>query len=359
MTDVSINLMWLRPGLTGGSENFAINLLKAIAENKSPIRIEIVAPINVFEAYPFLSTEFETKVTKVQSNRVRRVIAENLMFRNHKSSSMVHHMGGTAARTPSDIKSVTTIYDLQFLEYPENFSVPKKLFLSKAVPAAIKGSNVICVTSKFVAESVIDRFDIPENSIRIIKPSITAPESVTESSGIKTPFVLFPAVTWPHKGHKFLIKVMELAEPDVTLVLTGGRGRAHSEVMQCISKSNATNRIVHLGSVASTKLEALYADALALVFPSEYEGFGQPLVEAMARGCPVISSDGGAIPEIVGDGGVTLPKDELIWAEEISQLKNKSHRENLRKRGLSRSKQFTSTKAAASQVAVYNSMIAL
>ena len=68
---------------------------------------------------------------------------------------MVHHMGGTAARTPRDTKAVTTIYDLQFLEYPENFSVPKKLFLGKAVPAAIKGSDVVCVTSKFVAESVL------------------------------------------------------------------------------------------------------------------------------------------------------------------------------------------------------------
>mgnify|MGYP001088519670 CR=1 FL=1 len=84
-----------------------------------------------------LSTEFETKITKVQSNRVRRVVSENLVFRNHRSSSMVHHMGGTAARTPSGTKAVTTIYDLQFLEYPENFSVPKKLFLGKAVPAAI------------------------------------------------------------------------------------------------------------------------------------------------------------------------------------------------------------------------------
>lgn len=359
MTDVSINLMWLRPGLTGGSENFAINLLKAIAEHKARINIEIVAPTNVFEAYPFLSTEFETKITKVQSNRVRRVVSENLVFRNHRSSSMVHHMGGTAARTPSGTKAVTTIYDLQFLEYPENFSVPKKLFLGKAVPAAIKGSDVVCVTSKFVAESVLTRFDVPESSIRIIKPSIAAPEIVRDKSGIKTPFVMFPAVTWPHKGHKFLIKVMELTESDVTLVLTGGRGQAHSEVMQCISKSKATNRIVHLGSVPSTKLEALYAEALALVFPSEYEGFGQPLIEAMARGCPVLSSDQGAIPETVGDGGVTLPKDELIWAEEISKLKNKSHRENLRKRGILRSKQFTSTEAAASQVAVYNSMIAL
>jgi alpha-1,3-rhamnosyl/mannosyltransferase len=245
------------------------------------------------------------------------------------------------------------------LEYPENFSIPKKLFLSKAIPAAIKRSNVICVTSKFVADSLLARFDIPENSIRIIKPSITAPESAIGRSGIETPFVLFPAVTWPHKGHKFLIKVMELTEPDVTLVLTGSKGQAHSEVMQCIRNSKAANRIVHLGSVTSTRLEALYADALALVFPSEYEGFGQPLIEAMARGCPVISSDQGAIPETVGNGGLTLPRDELIWAEEISQLKNKSHRENLKKRGLLRSKQFTSTEAAASQVAVYNSVIAL
>jgi len=359
MTDVTVNLMWLRPGLTGGSENFAINLLKAIAEHKPQVHIEIVAPSNVFEAYPFLSADFETKITKVQSSRVRRVVSENLMFRNHVSSSMVHHMGGTAARTFRDTKSVTTIYDLQFLEYPENFSIPKKLFLSRAVPAAIKRSNVICVTSKFVADSLLTRFDISENSIRIIKPSITAPPSAKGKSGIKTPFVLFPAVTWPHKGHKFLIKVMELTEPDVTLVLTGSKGQAHSEVMQCIRNSKATNRIVHLGSVSPTKLEALYADALALVFPSEYEGFGQPLIEAMARGCPVISSEKGAIPETVGNGGVTLPKDELIWAEEISQLKNKSHRENLIERGLLRSKQFTATEAAASQVAVYNSMIAL
>ena len=102
MTDVSINLMWLRPGLTGGSENFAINLLKAIAEHKAPIRIEIVCPNKRF----LRRTHFCPLNLKPRSRKSSRTASDELsqrilVFRNHRSSSMVHHMGGTAARTPS------------------------------------------------------------------------------------------------------------------------------------------------------------------------------------------------------------------------------------------------------------------
>ena len=131
----------------------------------------------------------------------------------------------------------------------------------------------------------------------------------------------------------------------------------HTEVLAAMKQSSAADRIVHLGMVADQQLNSLYHQALCLVYPSRYEGFGQPIIEAMARGCPVIAGQYGAIPETVGDGGVTLPLDLDAWSDAIQEMLNLEHRAELINSGFRRAMDFSSQHSSTAQIAVYRELL--
>src|SRR5680860_880487 len=109
--------------------------------------------------------------------------------------------------------------------------------------------------------------------------------------------------------------------PDTTLVFTGAKGSMEVRLAQEIKEHRISDRVKRLGYIPSADLDALYREAVALTFPSRFEGFGAPVLEAMARGCPVIASDATALPEVVGDAGVLVePDDQEAWSTELLRL---------------------------------------
>ena len=109
--------------------------------------------------------------------------------------------------------------------------------------------------------------------------------------------------------------------------------------------------------VDTQKLNALYQQALCTVFPSQYEGFGQPVIEAMTRGCPVISSQCGALPETVGTGGVTLAMDIDQWVDAIQLIRQPQQRQQWVEAGFLRATHFSKKRTAETQIAVYNELL--
>jgi len=135
-------------------------------------------------------------------------------------------------------------------------------------------------------------------------------------------------------------------DPALRLVLIGGRGSAEASV------SAATDRRVRrLGRVPARDRNGLLAMAAAMVFPSQYEGFGAPLIEAMALGTPVVCADTTCMPQIVGDAGLVLPLDESHWADALGEVQRR--REDLVERGRRRAADFTSRASGAALAAVY------
>jgi mannosyltransferase len=114
---------------------------------------------------------------------------------------------------------------------------------------------------------------------------------------------------------------------------------------------------MHLGVVADEQLDTLYRQALCTVFPSQYEGFGQPIIEAMARRCPVIASEHGAVPETVGNGGITIPLDIQTWIDAVQRTHRIDHRQALIDSGLERAADFSSQRTSAAQLAVYSELL--
>ena len=125
------------------------------------------------------------------------------------------------------------------------------------------------------------------------------------------PYVVYPAITHPHKNHRLLLEVMarHWTDPTLRLVLLGGAGAADAEVGRAIVDLGLGDRVVRPGRVPAADRDALIAGATALVFPSRYEGFGAPLIEAMALDTPVICGDHPALREVAGSAAIVLPDD--------------------------------------------------
>ena len=129
--------------------------------------------------------------------------------------------------------------------------------------------------------------------------------------------MLYPAITYPHKNHAVLVAALALTQ-GIQLVLTGGAASMEAELSESIAHAGLTDRVRRLGRLSAADFSHVFAGASALVFPSRYEGFGLPVLEAMALQVPVLASKATALTEVVGDSGWLLdPEDPVAWAAAI------------------------------------------
>ncbi len=356
MTAVIINMMWLRPGQVGGSETYATQLLKALSQHPESPPIELLMTPAARSVHQFGDTNFTVTEQDHPPGRAGRIWRENRLFGQLDDHQLVHHLGGTIPNHRNTKKTVVTIYDVQYRDYPQYFSPVKRRYLDRAIQRSLEQAEAVCTISEYCARSLETHFGYPHEQCRIVPPAIETPTPQRHHSSETKKFLLYPAVTWPHKSHEFLIKLLEQI-PDLQLVLTGAPGPSHRSVMKAIQRSPAADRITHLGMVDTHRLNLLYQEALCTVFPSQYEGFGQPVIEAMTQGCPVISSQCGALPETVGAGGVTLPMNIDRWIDAIQLIRQPHQRQQWVEAGLLRAADFSNTRTAEIQVAIYNELL--
>lgn len=173
-------------------------------------------------------------------------------------------------------------------------------------------------------------------------------ERILKTHGIELPkkYLLFVGTLEPRKNIPFLLRIFAQVSkqaPETKLVLVGRHGWGAEEIIATIKQLRITNSVHVLGPVSDDALPSIYAQATALLFPSLHEGFGFPIIEAMSAGLPVISSNGGALPDTVGDAGILLsPIDESAWERSILQLLDSPQlQESLRKKGLAHAVKFS------------------
>jgi alpha-1,3-rhamnosyl/mannosyltransferase len=175
--------------------------------------------------------------------------------------------------------------------------------------------------------------------------------------------LLYPAITYPHKNHLMLIDAFRGViddVPDAALVLTGGEARLEGDVLEAVRRHDLDERVFRLGRIPRSDLDALYRTAVCLTFPSRFEGFGIPVLEAMSRGCPVVAADSTALPEVVGDAGLLVaPRDVSGWTTAmIRLLEDDGLRAELAGRGLVRAAAFDWQRPAAALESVYRAALA-
>lgn len=361
---VAVNLSWCIPGGVGGSEEYLCRQLLGLPEDA--FDLEIFAPRGFALAHPELAARFPiVEMSHDARRRGRRIWSESTwLYRRTRRSQLVHHGGGTLPVRHSR-PVVLTIHDLQYLTYPQYFHPVRRAYLRRVMPRSARRADVITVPSEFVRRSVVDAYGIAAERVLVVPHGVEAaigrsatdPETLRRKYSLgPNPIVVLPAVTHPHKGHLFALDVMRRVGDDLTLVLIGGAGSAEAAVLRGLDDERLRNRVVKLGRVPAEDRDGLVAMARAVVFPSEYEGFGAPVIEAMALGTPVIASDRTCLPDVVGEAGLIVPLEVRAWVDALGLVE--SRREDLVARGRQRVEQFSADRSGAALAAAYRRAIA-
>ncbi|MDQ5816143.1 MAG: glycosyltransferase family 4 protein [Actinomycetota bacterium] len=360
MKKVGINLLWMVPGVVGGSETYLARLLYGLAERSSELDYTIFALPQFKDAHPDLAKTFKIAYAPVSGSwKSFRVAGENSWLAREcrrRHIDLVHHAGGIVPMVRA-ARPILTIHDLQYLYYPEYFTRAKLSYLKRMVPRSCEAARLVLTPSEFTRRTVIERMNIDPEVVVVVPHGISPRESavgegnIRKRYGIEGRFFLYPAITYPHKNHLVLIEAfarMLKIHSDVTLVLTGAKGSMEVKVAKAVRELGIDSNVRRLGYIPSHDLDALYDEAVALTFPSRFEGFGAPVLEAMARGCPVIAADATALPEVVGDSGCLVSPDNAEqWHQAMLELvENPEDRERYAKAGLARAGDFTWRRSA-------------
>ena len=363
VTQASVNAMWLVPGEVGGTETYIRRVLASLALVDQDFSIRLFGSA---EAAASVAPAGADVITAPIANRSRsaRIAMERLWLARVMDTGVgvLHHPGGTVP-FDSTTPTVVTIHDLQPLTNPEHFTRAKREFLSRALPEAAKRADVIATPSEWVRVDVIDRLGVDPDRVVSVSAyadvvDLSAPSTVSPQIDRileRGPTIMFPAMTLGHKNHRFLFDAFDLAretDPDLQLVCTGVDGKDHAEI---VAYANSVSPSIHmLGHVTRDDLNGLFARAEMLVFPSQYEGFGLPVLEAQQSELPVIASTSTAIPEVAGDGAVLLdPNDLAGWADAMANRSGTIERAELVARGLSNARRYNAVATAKQQLGAY------
>ncbi|HCV35901.1 MAG TPA: hypothetical protein DF783_03170 [Acidimicrobiaceae bacterium] len=344
---IAVNLLHLLPGGVGGTEQYVERTLSAFARHGPDDIVPVLFVLSGMpDAHPELCETFETVVCPIDgTNRPLRIAAESTWLANRTQGfAAIHHLGGR--RPAATVRpAVVTVYDLQPLDHPDWFSPTKRAFLGWSLPRTLRSADVVVVLSERVSRQVIDRFGVDPDRV-VVVPCGTDHRADSPAETTRAPVVIYPAVTHHHKNHAMLIEAFARVagrHPDASLVFTGAPGPADAEVRATAKASGIGPRVTFTGSIPEGDLASIMASATLLAYPSRYEGFGIPVLEAMATGVPVIVAAGTAAADLATSAGVVLEPDDVAgWAEEIDLLiADSGYRRQVARSGLVRASNYT------------------
>lgn len=264
--------------------------------------------------------------------------------------------------------SVVTVLDLAFIRYPETFPGPQRRYLDFCTRRAVRKADAVIAISESTKQDIVDLIGCPADRIfttPLAADASFAPvsagklEEVKRRYGITDATVLYVGTLEPRKNILRLLdafaEVRSTIGSDCRLVLGGGKGWLYDEVFARAEARGLKESVRFVGYVPGEDLPALYASARVFVYPSLYEGFGLPSLEAMACGTPVITSNTSSLPEVVGDAGITVdPRDtEQLADSMLTVLTDDDLARGMCERGLRRAAEFSWQRTAAMTLEVY------
>ena len=256
-----------------------------------------------------------------------------------------------------DGKVMTTVHDLSFLRYPETIRRVNRQRIERDIQYSLDRSDKIITISEFSKKELMELMGVEAERIALVSP---APACIETDCGtadlsrfsIQSPYLLYVGTIEPRKNLVFLIKAFEYLKKETgcphQLVLAGGKGWNNEEIYLAAQESPYQKEIVFTGYISQAEKTALYQGASLFVFPSLYEGFGIPPLEAMGAGCPVVCSDAASLPEVVGDAAKLIsPTDMKGLAQAVAEvLFDPAQRADLIARGRERTAVYTWEKSA-------------
>jgi mannosyltransferase len=299
-------------------------------------------------AYRFIETELP-----ITSEFIKPRLLERYRSFTNKTTGQIFH--STYYRLPTDrsLKIVTTVHDFTYEKYVRGL---RGLIHSTQKVQAIRGSDIVICVSMNTADDLFHYVpDFPKSKVIVVLngasddyvPLDKSPLTVSEK-----PYVLFVGMRSRYKNFAAAVDAIR-ANPDLILRCVGGGEFLKDEIN--FLEQKLRGRYCHAGRVTNTKLNELYNGAYCLIYPSLYEGFGIPLVEAMKAGCPVLAYNASSVPEIIGSSGCLVAQpDAESFNIGLNRLKDRSYRNDLIASGLERATNFSWRKTAAATAEIYS-----
>lgn len=305
---VALSLLTLVPRLSGGSEVYARELTRALARvggHDYHALVPTLAP----DAAGALDAQVATtyRASRGTVGRLRAMATAAIHpggLRTELEGADVVHYPLTVAVPPVRRPTVLTLLDTQHRDLPHLFSRGERAFRRIAYDRASRRADHVVVISEWVRERAIAELSLEPERVHAIHLAVDHDRFTRDPAVEREDFLLYPARPWPHKNHERLLAAFALlreGRPELRLVLTG---EGHDP-------RGLPPGVEALGSVTLDRLVDLYRRAAVLVFPSLYEGFGLPPVEAMACGCPVAASAAGSLREVCGDAAVLFDPTQV------------------------------------------------
>lgn len=264
-------------------------------------------------------------------------------------------------------RGIITIHDLGFLQDVDWFSPKIMEPFRRSIRRHAQRADAIIAVSEATRAEVVARLSVAPERVRVVYeaadkafhpiPPELAAQRVSSALNIKGPYILFVGTVEARKNVTGLLTAFSRIDTGHTLVIAGGYGWRSKEILDHAARLNLTGRVRFTGYIPDrTLLPALYSGADLFVFPSWYEGFGLPVLEAMACGCPVITSDTSSLPEVGGDAAIYVaPADVDGLARQMEILAGDATlRDVMVKKGVARSKQFSWRRCAEDTLACYH-----
>ncbi len=373
---VGLNLVYLVPGETGGTEVAARELLPALVDAAGP-GVRFTAFLNreasAAPGGPWKELMDWVTVPVNARNRAEWVRGEQQhlpRLARRAGVDLVHSLANTAPLW-GRFRRVVTVNDLIHRFYPDTHGGLKARGMAVLVPAAIRRAHRVITISAATADDLVRELGTPREKIDVVPLGVgtTVREAVAPAAGLRErfdlgdrPIALSVSARRPHKNLPRLLEALALipAERRPVLVVPG-YGTFHDDALAAdVARLGIAGDVRMLGWVDDAELEGLYAEAAVFVFPSLYEGFGLPVLEAMARGVPVACSDRGALREVAGDAArVFDPERPRAIADAIEAiLADPALADRLRAAGREQAARFTWPKAAQGVLAGYERALA-
>jgi len=373
-----MNLTGLQPNNTGGMEIYVRSLIEGYAQLDDAHEYRILAGSAVRGITPQRDrrfSEFTTDSRLPKAWQSWEPIGHfwqylPVMRELHRFHPDIHHCPMNVSFPPWRLvgKTVITLHDVKFVTNPEMLrNRPIVAYLRFCWRRGFTFARKIITDSFFSKQAIIDSFPVDPDLVQVVylgvNPHVFHKHAVAprcaRDARLAAPYLFYPAGTWPHKNHVRLLQALALLRDRkriaVNLVLTGFPQTAQRDVTETLARLRLDAQVIWLGWISTPELVSVYQHACALVFPSLYEGFGLPLIEAMACGCPVLCSRTTACAEVAGPAALTFDPEDVddLAARMETICTNAMLREEMIANGLQWSAKFTCSRMARETLNVF------
>jgi glycosyltransferase involved in cell wall biosynthesis len=365
---VGLNLVFLVPGETGGTEIYARELIPRLLSSAPGLRITAFVNRELAASGGWADLTPTVTVPVNARNRVQWVLGEQAMLPRLAARAGVDVLHSLASTAPlwGPFRRVATVHDLIYAHFPEAHAGIRDKGMRVLVPAAVRRSDRVIADSRSTRDDLVSLLGLAPERIDVVPLGVGAvrrTEPLAERDARarfdlgRRQVLLTLSAKRPHKNLLALIGALALvpADPRPLLMLPGYPTQHERELRARVRALGIEGDVRFAGWISAAELEGLWALADAFVFPSLYEGFGLPVLEAMARGVPVACSNASSLPEVAGEAALLFdPGDEAAIAAAIKRLLSDAELVGeLRAKGLARAREFTWRRSAQLTLASY------